>query len=281
MKAKIYVSSSTSLEQVQHSYSISVIPDIIEINGEVYEDAKQISPESFCVRLKFEDNPNVKIYHKQYEELKALYKQAKTQGYTDVLYLLSPYEYDMEMDLIKLQNEFKDDSIIIYKASVCSYLLGMIALEADKQLRLQLPMNKVIDMIERMSLERNSGIRIFKQGEDETVTPFTLDLLNTRSIGDSYVWTNGQFIMIGKPSKKRNSLENPFRTFIKTYFEYTEGMNLTPVILYSFRNSVYLDYFRETIKTIYPKLRTIKEIALAPRIELDINYGLGITYLCK
>ena len=106
MKAKIYVSSSTSLEQVQHSYSISVIPDIIEINGEVYEDAKQISPESFCVRLKFEDNPNVKIYHKQYEELKALYKQAKTQGYTDVLYLLSPYEYDMEMDLIKLQNEW-------------------------------------------------------------------------------------------------------------------------------------------------------------------------------
>ena len=281
MKTKIFVSSSTSIAQATHSYSITIIPDIITIDGEIYEDTKQMSPESFCNRIKYDDSSLIKISHQNFEYIDNLYKQTKAQGYTDYLFILSPYEYDMEDDLNKLKEQYSDDNIVIYKSNVASFLLALMVIEADKSLKNQVPMKKVIEMLDNMSLESIGGIRIFKETETELISPFDSSILNTKSAGESYIWSNHQFVMIGKSSKKRDKDANPFKAFIRSFFEKTEGLNIQPVLLYSTKNTAYLNYLRDMIKSIYPKLKSIKEIALAPRIQLEIKNGLGIAYLSK
>ena len=278
MKAKIFVSSSTSLDQVSHGYSISVIPDIVCINKEEYDDYKEISPEAFYNRLVFEKDVNVKIKHRDYAYLLDLLNQAKGQGYTDFIFVLSSLELDMISDITRLQKENKEDKIYIYQARSVSYLLGLIVLEADKSLKNQISVEKTFNMMDELHQIKTSDFMLFKPYEDEIISPFNYAALTMKSKGVTFIYSNNNFIQVGKVGKNG---ENPFKDFLKNFYEKNDGISYQPVILYSKRNSIYMTYLRDSISIAFPKMKNIKEIALAPAVELIVKDGVGITFIAK
>jgi hypothetical protein len=43
MKTKIFISSSSGANFIPHSHGIKVLPDVISINNDVYEDYKELT----------------------------------------------------------------------------------------------------------------------------------------------------------------------------------------------------------------------------------------------
>ena len=277
MKAKIFVSSSTSIDQVSHGYSITTIPDIVCIDKEEYDDYKEIGPEAFYNRLIYDNNSSFKIKHKGFEYLDEIFNQAKNQGYTDFIFILSSLELDMIDDITKLQKEHKEDNIYVYQARSVSYLLALMVQEADKSLKNQVSIEKTFKMLDELHQINMSDFMLFKPYDDNT-SPFNYAALTMKSKGVTFVYSNNNFIQVGKVGKNG---DNPFKDFLRNFFEKNKDITYTPVILYSKKNSIYMTYLRDSINAALPKIKNIKEICLSPALELIVKDGLGITFLAK
>lgn len=280
MKTKIFISSSSGANFIPHSHGIKVLPDVISINNDVYEDYKELSIDNFLGMVKLRKLKNINVLSQDKEEIKKEIKNAEEKEYKEFLFLTPPNiicDYD---DKIKdIQEENKKKKIYEYKSTLISYLYFQQAQIAENMLKNGKKIKDILPKLNKVSNPDNSFL-IFLCPKKDIKEDLLLDekkALALASKAEIKVFSNGKFVTV-KPPKR----ENPLTYFIRLYGEHIRERNITPFLVYTNKKSYLKDYSKNMLKPLFPRLKKYDEVPLSPALVKYVGLNaFGIGFISK
>lgn len=242
MRTKIFVCSSSAINELNHDENIEAIPVLYKFSSdEVFEDENELSIESCYNRLRFEKNSNLELLSIGHERVSEYIRQAKEDGYDNAFFIL-PNRSTVNLAIpVKIAlEENKDINVAMYQSNEISLPLAYIAFQAQ---RIFNEGASIVDTWnELVAYEGISTIFVFTpQAKSERTPNFEKQFMN----GSYQVFRNGR-ISESLESRKNNALE----FMIDEFKDEIAGKKVMPFILISDRNSKYNEILMNNIYEI-------------------------------
>ncbi len=265
MKTKIFVCSSSEINEIKHDENIEAIPMLYKFSeDETFEDENELSIESCYNRLRFEKKSNLELLSISHERVSDYLKKAIADGYDNAFFIL-PNRAIINLAIpVKIAlEENKEINVAMYQSNEVSLPLAYIALHAQ---RLFNEGSSIVDTWnELVAYEGISTIFVFTpQVKSERTSNFENQFKN----GSYKIFNHGK--LISTPEVKRN---NALEAMIEEFKEEIAGKKVMPFILASDRNSKYNEILLNNLGELEDDLN--KEALEKVRIyNLPLCFGL-------
>ncbi len=231
MKTKIFVCSSSSMDEIKHNEDIETIPFIYKFSDdEMFEDINELTVDAVYNRLRFDKNSNVDILTNSYERVSQYLAKAKEDGYDNAFFIL-PNRSIVNLDIpVKIAIEDnKNINAVMYQSNEISIPLSYIALYAYETLKNG---SSLIDTWNELAnLESRSNIFIFTPSiKNERINNFE----NVFKNGTYQIYKDGKLLKT-PDVKKINALE----VMLDELKDEISGKKIYPFILSSDKSSKY------------------------------------------
>lgn len=231
MKTKIFVCSSSAINELNHDENIEAIPVLYKFSSdEVFEDENELSIESCYNRLRFEHNSSLELLSIGHERVSEYIKEAISEGYDNAFFIL-PNRSTVNLAIpVKIAlEENKEINVAMYQSNEISLPLAYIAFQAKRLFDEGL---SIVDTWnELVAYEGSSAIFVFTpQAKSERNVNFEKQFKN----GSYQIFKNGK-IQASADTRKTNALE----FMLDEFRDEIAGKKVMPFILISDRNSKY------------------------------------------
>lgn len=231
MKTKIFVCSSSAINELVHDEFIEAIPILYKFSDdELFEDENELSIEACYNRLRYEKNSGLELLSIGYERISDYLKKAIEEGYDNALFIL-PNRAMVNLSIpVKIAlEENKEINVIMYQSNEISLPLAYIAFQAQ---RIFNSGHSIVDTWnELVNYEGISNIFVFTPiVKSERNANFEKQFKN----GTYQLFKNGKFLKT-LDNRKTNALE----FMLDEFKEEIKGKKVIPFILVSDRNSKY------------------------------------------
>ena len=277
MKTKIFVCSNSGIDYIKHSTNIDTIPIIYTFNnGEEYIDYINLTADAFYNRKKYDNLISVDYTSVEYSFVNEKVKKAITEGYKQILFLLSSKHYsNLFVTASIVLSENKNIKSSIYDSNLFSYPLAYMAMKANEMFEKGLSMDEVLAKLD--IFKKNQNIFIFEPKlKDEYSNVFEK---NFRS-GKCYSILNGRVVKMNVPVKD---------SLVKLFADYSrqiDGLDVIPFVLTTDLNSRYVSILTNGIldidptKSSNPNYKKIPVCFIPPTVGMELGNNLvGIGYI--
>ncbi len=231
MKTKIFVCSSSEINEIKHSKNIEAIPFLYRFSDdEIFEDEIELKTNAVYNRLRFDRNSNLELLSISHERVSEYLKKAIADGYDNAFFIL-PNRSTINLAIpVKIAlEENKEINVAMYQSNEVSLPLAYIALTAEKLFDEGL---SIVETWNKLVLyEGISKIYIFNpQNNSERSSNFEKTFKN----GTFNIFKGGKLIS-ANDNKKINSLE----IMIDEFRDDISDKEVMPFILTSNKASKY------------------------------------------
>ena len=280
MKLKVFISSSCGIEKVT-SPTITILQNEIVFNGiETYRNTNEMSFESFIDRVNLDRMAKPEISFCKRELIELEIKKSLDDG-VDIFLFLIPSSIVSYFEPIIVEC-FKDERVqyTIYPMRTELYPVLYMAQESIALFEKGKTMNTILDMLEYV--DDHNAVYLYSPVKDKTVGvekhTYDDEIYNITEDGNYFYIIRGTNVSATRLKVKQQSIEPFFTKFIR---EITDKAVL-PYIVYTNKDSRYLEIFKKTLLTLFPKMKRPKMVLASPSFVM--KYGsncCGIGYILK
>lgn len=269
MRTKVFVCSSSQINEIKHRDDVEVIPFIYKFSDdEVFEDMNELSIEATYNRLRLDKNSTLELVTIDHESVSRYLKEAINDGYENAFFIL-PNRSIANLDIpVKIAlEENKEINVAMYQSNETSLPLAYMALYALERFEEDAPMLDVWN--ELTTLEGTSNIFIFTPAvKTDKVANFEDVFKN----GSYQIFKNGKLLRT-PDVRKINALE----AMIEEYTDEIVGKKVLPFILTTDKSSKYNEIIYNALREIDDENN--KEALEKVRIfNLPVYFGLQCGY---
>ena len=269
MSVKIFVSSTSTINLIDHPDNIIVIPDVIRYSDiEEYQDGLDIDTNIFYNRLRYDDT-KLDIIPPSKEIIFELFKShAKKDDEIILILPASGVIYFDDDTILELQDTYKN--LVIFNSILFGYPLAKLILDLNSNIESGMQIEDALAIMEKT--EENSEIIFYCPNEDVmSISQFEKTLKKKKTADKFYVLNFSSLIEIKK--KDFDEVDDILRYIIKK----TEGIDVIPFIMYTNELSYYIDYLEKKILNVYT-LKTVKKVIIPPAAGIVLGpnaFGIG------
>lgn len=263
MKTKIFVCSSSGLNELKHSNNIEVIPFIYKFSDdELFEDVLEISSEAVYNKIKYDKISNLELLSISHKRISDYLQQAIKDGYENAFFIMANRSViNLQIPISIAIEDNKDINVILYQSNETSIPLAYIALYAEKKLE---EGNSIIDVWnELVFLENTSNIFIFSPKLKKMH-----DFENQFKNGTYQIFKGGR--LLETPEVRIN---NSLEVMLEEFKDEIYGKNVIPFILTSDKFSKYNEIMLRTIKEMDDDINK-KALEKVRIFSLPLFFGL-------
>lgn len=263
MEYKIFVCSSSGIDLVSHSNTISSIPiNLSPSNIESYKENVDLKSDYYYVRRLFDKKIDTKVEKQSTNSINEIINKYKNKE-MDIYILLSGYYDDIDSQALSV------DNVYAFNYNVYGYTLLSMALALDEALK-----NREENPFIKLHSRLNNSKAVYLLPKKELIfrlnkNDLEIDIKKNLS-NEAFIIEDGDFI-------KKDDIDD-----IIKYIEYINASedNYEIVMEYIDSTSLYLNYFENLILELRPYLKKIKKIQIAPSFSSLLNkYSFGITFI--
>lgn len=240
MKTKIFVCSSSGLNELKHSNNIEVIPFLYKFSDdELFEDVLEMSSETAYNKIRYDKSSELELLSISYKRISEYLQQAIKDGYENAFFIMANRAViNLQIPISIAVEDNKNINVILYQSNETSIPLAYIALYAEKRLE---EGESLIDVWnELVSLENTSNIFIFKPRIKKMS-----DFENQFKNGTYQIFKGGR--LLETPDAR---IINGLETMIEEFKDEIYGKKVIPFILTSDKFSKYNEIILRIIKEL-------------------------------
>lgn len=266
MKTKIFVCSSSGINEIKHKNNIEAIPLIYKFSDdELFEDSLELSIEAVYNRLRYEKNSNLDLINIGHERISEYLAKAIEEGYDNAFFIL-PNRSVVNLSIpVKIAlEENKDIKVAMYQSTETSIPLAMLAMYADMRFEEGASVLEVWN--ELVAYENISNIFIFTPSITKEQSA---NFEKSFKKGTYHIFKDGK-LMSTPDIKKNNALE----IMINEFSEEIEDKEIIPFVLTTDRSSKYNEIIINSLKEIENGLNK-KALDKVRIFNLPVLFGLS------
>ena len=280
MKLKVFISSSCGIEKVTNQ-DITILQNEIVFNEiETYRDSTEMGFEAFIDRMNLDRMAKPKINLCKKEIIDSEIKVALSDGVDDFLFLipsaLVPYFEPIIVDC------FRDERVqyTIYPMRSELYPVSYMAQESIALYKNGKTINSILDMLEYV--DDHNAMYLYSPIKDKTIGAerymYDDEVYSIAEEGNYFYIIRGTNVSVTRLKVKQKTIEPYFTKYIR---EITDKAVL-PYIIYTNRDSKYVEVLKKNLSTLFPKMKRPKMVLASPSFVM--KYGsncCGIGYILK
>lgn len=265
MKTKIFVCSSSGINEIKHKNTIEAIPLIYKFSDdELFEDSLELSIEAVYNRLRYEKNSNLDLLNIGHERISEYLVKAIEDGYDNAFFIL-PNRLVVNLSIpVKIAlEENKDINVAMYQSTETSIPLAMLAMYADMRFEEGASVLEVWN--ELVAYENISNIFIFTPSITKEQSA---NFEKSFKKGTYQIFKDGK-LMPTPDIKKNNALE----IMINEFSEEIEDKEIIPFVLTTNKSSKYNEIIINSLKEIENDLNK-KALDKVRIFNLPVPFGI-------
>lgn len=265
MKTKIFVCSSSGINEIKHKNTIEAIPLIYKFSDdELFEDSLELSIEAVYNRLRYEKNSNLDLLNIGHERISEYLVKAIEDGYDNAFFIL-PNRSVVNLSIpVKIAlEENKDINVAMYQSTETSIPLAMLAMYADMRFEEGASVLEVWN--ELVAYENISNVFIFTPSITKEQSA---NFEKTFKKGTYHIFKDGK-LMPTPDIKKNNALE----IMINEFSEEIEDKEIIPFVLTTNKSSKYNEIIINSLKEIENDLNK-KALDKVRIFNLPVPFGI-------
>ena len=265
MKTKIFVCSSSGINEIKHKNTIEAIPLIYKFSDdELFEDSLELSIEAVYNRLRYEKNSNLDLLNIGHERISEYLVKAIEDGYDNAFFIL-PNRSVVNLSIpVKIAlEENKDINVAMYQSTETSIPLAMLAMYADMRFEEGASVLEVWN--ELVAYENISNIFIFTPSITKEQSA---NFEKSFKKGTYHIFKDGK-LMPTPDIKKNNALE----IMINEFSEEIEDKEIIPFVLTTNKSSKYNEIIINSLKEIENDLNK-KALDKVRIFNLPVPFGI-------
>ena len=265
MKTKIFVCSSSGINEIKHKNTIEAIPLIYKFSDdELFEDSLELSIEAVYNRLRYEKNSNLDLLNIGHERISEYLVKAIEDGYDNAFFIL-PNRSVVNLSIpVKIAlEENKDINVAMYQSTETSIPLAMLAMYADMRFEEGASVLEVWN--ELVAYENISNIFIFTPSITKEQSA---NFEKSFKKGTYHIFKDGK-LMPTPDIKKNNALE----IMINEFSEEIEDKEIIPFVLTTDKSSKYNEIIINSLKEIENDLNK-KALDKVRIFNLPVPFGI-------
>ncbi len=280
MKTKVFVCSSSEINEIKHKEDIEAIPFIYNFSDdEMFEDINELTVEAAYNKLRLDNDSNLELLAISHERVSDYLKAAINDGYDNAFFIL-PNRTIVNLDIpVKIAlEENKEINVAMYQSNETSLPLAYMAIYALE--RFEEGYSILDTWNDLTTLESSSNIFIFTPNLKTERVPNFEKVFRS---GNYSIFKDGR--LLKTPDAKGN---NALEEMIEEFCDEISNKEVIPFILTTDKSSKYneilYNFLRElddqTNKEQLEKIR-IYNMPMYLGLECGIN-SIGVGYVeCK
>lgn len=275
MKTKIFVSSNSGMDYLEHSQNISSFPSTLYFKREeTYKDYLEMSADIFYNRLRLDPTANPSIIMPKPSIIAKLINEAIEEGYDNFFFLIENRDFgDVEVAVFTAIEMVQSINYQIFDTNTICYPHSYLALEADMLFSKGYTNEQVIA---ELTKEKERAFLYFFVPDKKDMT--YLMKYSTKALLNA----SGTLYTIGKLGLEtvNTGTSRPLKYLFDIIFEKIKQLDgFIPFILYTDLNSNFNSLIEEELVAEFGKIRVVPRYCITPAIGTKLGgyaVGLGI-----
>lgn len=275
MSYKILISSSSTIDLIEHSNNIISIPDLIRYSdNEEYLDGENITLDIFYNRLRHDQHKPQVLVQENDRLLKLIAKESKDNDNVILIFPARGIIYYDENDIKDIITS-KYHNVTIYESTLVGYPLAYLTNQLDKNISKGISIEEALVLLEKMEANTESIFYVPKK-DTLSISAFEKNMIKASKQDKFYRLSMATLVEINNYDFV--NINDLLRYFVKK----TDGIDVIPFITYTNQISYYLDYLEKKLLNVFVDLKKVDKIFIPASAGVKLGAtALGIGYIKK